>query len=587
MADQSFFSLFATFSLIELANIGAGIIDGLIVSNFFDPNTLAAVGISSPMFSISGIASGLFATGMQTMCAQELGRGNMKSLNRLFSSVFYIAAAVSAIFMTAELIFAGQLAVFFGASGKGAELAELSSAYIRGLAFGFPAIVLSIIVSAACQLDSARQRAMRATIVYSVSNIAFDMLAVALNAGVFGIGLATSLGAYVQLGYLLLHFRSKDRMLHFVKFRVSLGEMRELMLLGTEKALRRLSNVVAPVLVNKMIIFYGGSVAMTAMAVERNMLDFAGFMAIGIADALSLQVGVFYGEKDDEAIREIGNCAHRFCGRFLCSVTVLFIILSRPLAAIYTSDRGALFDMASYGVIIAGVCTPFFGLVRARVSYLRAVHRTKNMQAMIVLDSLIFPVSAAFILGRLFGAYGVLATNPVSQLMSLTAVWIYYAVKCRKPLPTPDEYMNLPKELHCAPGDVISLDIRDEDDISLVAEQIQLFCRGHKIDKKIGMKAALCFEELAVNIINFGFPKCKKQPAIDLRLVFADGELVMRLRDNCPMFDVERNIAQEISGAEDETELRLGLKMIGGLAENISYVHSLENNNVILRFLYE
>jgi cystathionine beta-lyase len=62
--DQTFFSLFMTFSLIELANIGSGIIDGLIVSRFFDSNALAAVGLANPMFSICGIVSGLLATGI-------------------------------------------------------------------------------------------------------------------------------------------------------------------------------------------------------------------------------------------------------------------------------------------------------------------------------------------------------------------------------------------------------------------------------------------------------------------------------------------------------------------------------------------
>ncbi|MCR5480277.1 MAG: hypothetical protein K6F27_10535 [Ruminococcus sp.] len=64
-------------------------------------------------------------------------------------------------------------------------------------------------------------------------------------------------------------------------------------------------------------------------------------------------------------------------------------------------------------------------------------------------------------------------------------------------------------------------------------------------------------------------------------VVYADDELVMRLQDNCPMFDVERYIAQEIDRAED---IRLGLKITGGLADDISYVHSLGNNNVIIRF---
>ena len=88
--DQNFFSLFMTFSLIELANIGSGIIDGLIVSRFFDSNALAAVGLANPMFSICGIVSGLLATGMQILCSQQLGKGNLKDMNRIFSSVFYI-----------------------------------------------------------------------------------------------------------------------------------------------------------------------------------------------------------------------------------------------------------------------------------------------------------------------------------------------------------------------------------------------------------------------------------------------------------------------------------------------------------------
>lgn len=113
--------------------------------------------------------------------------------------------------------------------------------------------------------------------------------------------------------------------------------------------------------------------------------------------------------------------------------------------------------------------------------------------------------------------------------------------------------------------------------------QIQLFCRGHKIDRKTGMKAALCFEELALNIIHFGFPECKRNPCIDFRLVISENELAMSLRDNCPMFDVEWYIAHLMDASRDDGDMHIGLKMIGSLTGNIRYVHSLENNNVILR----
>ena len=131
---------------------------------------------------------------------------------------------------------------------------------------------------------------------------------------------------------------------------------------------------------------------------------------------------------------------------------------------------------------------------------------------------------------------------------------------------------------------MISLDIRNSEDVSTVAEQIQLFCRGHKIDSATGMKAALCFEELAMNIINYGFPKCKSNPSIDLRLVYTKDEMTLRLKDNCPMFDVERVLVDKVNASEEDNTQHIGLRLIAALAGNISYVHSLDTNNVILKF---
>ena len=59
------------------------------------------------------------------------------------------------------------------------------------------------------------------------------------------------------------------------------------------------------------------------------------------------------------------------------------------------------------------------------------------------------------------------------------------------------------------------------------------------------------------------------------------------LHDNCPMFDVETYLAKEINSTDNRDKQKIGCKIIGGLAENIKYVHSLENNNVILRFSLE
>ena len=141
-----------------------------------------------------------------------------------------------------------------------------------------------------------------------------------------------------------------------------------------------------------------------------------------------------------------------------------------------------------------------------------------------------------------------------------------------------------PGVLSIGPGDIIELDVRNDEDISLTSEQIRVFCKGHKIKDSIGFKAALCFEELTSNIIQHGLPMCKKDPGIDLRMVYGPKELVMRIQDNCPAYNVERQIAMAVNDDTLNPEEKLGLKVLGGMADNIKYVHSLEMNNVILRF---
>ena len=43
-------------------------------------------------------------------------------------------------------------------------------------------------------------------------------------------------------------------------------------------------------------------------------------------------------------------------------------------------------------------------------------------------------------------------------------------------------------------------------------------------------------------------------------------------------------MAQEKSNCENEADMRLGLKVVASLVDQINYLHSLETNNVIVTF---
>ena len=501
-----FFSLFLTGALIEFSQVGAGFIDGLIVSRYLGQDAMAAFGIAYPIYSILGVVSGLLAVGMEIKCSQAIGRGNLKDFNRFFSVTVYVGSAVSVLMTVLILCFAKPFTVLLGASGSAASLQRPAADYLIGVGVGIPALIMSAILSPALQLDSGEKIIQRGALIITVADVLIDIAAVRFGWGILGIGLATAVSNYLNLFYMCTHFRKKDRMLRFVKPDVKPKEFFTMLADGSEKAIKRLANIIRPVALNIIIISYGGTAAVSALSVRNNFSGFVEIAGAGIAAATSLLTGLYYGEVNEEAIKEVNGYGRKLTLLFSGSICLLLLIFAELVARLYVSEGGEMMNMVVFAIQMLALQCPLQTLIASRIKYLQAIRRKYNMNLLIFAAQLIFVLLSSFVLGKLFGVYGILASYTVSDFLSLAAVLIFYMVKNRKVRITEKEILNLPAEFQLAPGDVISLDIRDMEDVSLVSEQIMLFCRGHQFDRKTAYYSALAVEELANNIVEHGFP---------------------------------------------------------------------------------
>ena len=584
ISHKMFLSLFRTGSIIEFSQVGAAFIDGLVISRFLGPEAMAAHGIVNPIYSILGIISGLLAIGMQTKCSQAIGRGNRKDFSRFFSITVYVGAIVSVIAAIAVICFAKPFTVMLGASGNAANLLEPASDYLWGIGLGVPAIIMEAIFAPACQLDSGRKTIQNAALIDAAANIILDVVAVKVGLGILGVALATAFARYLNLICQLTHFLKKDRMLHFVKPDIPVKEFLLMLVNGSEKAIKRASNTIRPIVLNTIIIAYGGTTAMSVLSVRNNFSNFAEILGSGIAAATALLVGVYYGEINGEAIDETDAYSKKMIGIFSGSTCILMLIFARQIAGLYITEDGEILNMATFVIRMLALQNPLQALIARRIKYLQSIHRKNNMNLLILAAQLIFVVISSVVLGKLFGVYGILASYTASDALSLLAVGIFYAVKSKKAVPTRKDLLNLPPEFDLGPGDEISLDIRDMDDVSLGSTQIALFCKGHKLNPKIANYAALSFEELSANIIEYGFPQNRSNnPTIDFRAVITEDTFVIRLRDNCPEYDVTKHIA-EVNAADADITRNIGIRIVSNVASDISYLHTFETNCVILRF---
>ena len=130
-----------------------------------------------------------------------------------------------------------------------------------------------------------------------------------LVAGMFGIGLATSVGAWLQYLVLLSYARSPKSSIRFSIRDIEWSKFGRMVTMGLPKAIRRGANMLRPLLLNRFVLTLGGSAAMSAMSI-RNSLDGMGdVVGSGIAAAVMLVVGILYGEENRVGILQICRLA--------------------------------------------------------------------------------------------------------------------------------------------------------------------------------------------------------------------------------------------------------------------------------------
>ncbi len=458
----------------------------------------------------------------------------------------------------------------------------MASEYISGIGIGIPAIVLTSIFGSALQLDNSSKIVVNGAIIEIVTDIVFDVVAIFFNWGIFGMGLATSIAAYVNLLYMwIAHFSKKNRNLHFVRAEITPAEFMKMLGNGTDKACVRLANTLRPVIVNRTIILYGGTAAMTALSAQNSYSGFLNALSFGIASAVSVLTSLFYGEINEEGISELVSFEHKMIA-FVCGViSILVIVLRKPIASLYVNEAGGIFDMVCFSFVMLALQLPIRALIDSRIKYLQGIHHLVNMNILIFAARFIVVVATAFICGKLFGVYGILASYAVSDAVTLLLVYVYYMIRSGKLIPSRKDFLNLPEDFYLHAGDLISLDIRDYEEVSLASEQLMMFAKGHGFDNRTSFHASLALQELADNIIEHGFTnKQSRDNMIDFRAVYKMDKLVISIRDNCPKYDVVAKIA-EINAEGADPGRNIGIRIISRTALNIKFLNTLEMNNII------
>jgi len=128
---------------------------------------------------------------------------------------------------------------------------------------------------------------------------------------------------------------------------------------------------------------------------------------------------------------------------------------------------------------------------------------------------------------------------------------------------------------------VISLDIRNKKDVALLPHQVELFCNGHQIERKIGCYSGLCAEEIALLLLD---SNKKEHPMLHIRVVISNGNLILRFMDDSENFRLGKLSDRLNEGGKEDN---LGMRIISAYASDIKYYKVLDINHTVISLRLE
>lgn len=559
------------------ATVGV-LIDNIIVGRYLGSDALGAMGIVGPVSLVFSAIGNICSGGGGARSAQALGRGDRNQFRLIFTTCMLFVLLIGGILTVFGLLFAPEIAMLLGAKET---LLEPATDYLYGFFLGtIPTILLSAMMCFV-RIDGSPKLPLICISVMSAANIVLDLMMVhVFHQGMFGMALATTISYVLAVATALTHFLKKDATLRLVRPKGFFKDLSQTVLTGFPTAISRISDTCKVMLLNNLLVTYVSVAAVTALNVRTTVSNFLGAVVLGIGQAATPTIGMFFGEEDRTAVKDTLKTTLRLGLLFNGVLAVILLVFPTFFAHLLGVKDMDIMNMSSVSIRLLGLGMPLQLINSALLNYYQSTKKVGMATMICVLQSLVYTVLFALILIRPMGATGVWLAFLSGEILTLLTVGLVLCIRNRKFAISLDSVLMLNKNFGGDPKDRLELSIGNSmDEVMLISSGIYKFGRNRSITQETLNQLSLYIEEMAGNVVQHAFKPGEKR-WLDLTIVDKPDRVIVRIRDNGIAFDP---LAYLSSGEERG----YGILMIHKLAESFEYRRSMGLNNLIIHLRKE
>lgn len=571
-----FFSLMPAAILICATGSINTIVDGIIASNVLGETAISAIGFTTPLLFVLTSVTTMMMSGTMILIGGYLGKGDKDSADMAFSTDLLATFTILGFISFFCLAFSPLVAKFLGASQ---EARRLTSEYIRGASLSFIPVFLATHFSSVLELEQRHLRNFLGIGVLVVTNIICDYLfVIVLPMGCFGLGLSTTVSGFAYLLVLIQYYFSSMAQLKFNLRSFKAATLLQIIKIGAPGALTQAYLALRAFVLNKTVFFYEGEIGVAAWAAVNSFGALFYAFTNGIATATRTLFSLFVGAEDRNSLKTTLKVVLTKAFPLDLALSTVLALMAPFFTRLYFQDSSS--EVYRLTMILFAIC-PFAMSFSTFSGIYSALFQCQKRMVITNIISFVEGVGGMLlsmaILCPLLGIYGVWLSWFTMDLVVVLFIVGFLLVHYKHLPRTVDEWMAIPEGFGATEDMRMNMSVHNEEDVITCSEEVIAFLSGRGVEEKKAYYAGLCLEEMASNIISYGYGNDKKNHSAVLEITDFGDRLVLRIMDDCRAFDpLERDIYFH---PEDPTK-NIGIRIVTKLSQKVEY-HRMVGLNVL------
>lgn len=435
LREENTLKLLFTYSLPVIIGLFVGasynIIDRIFIGNGVGSLGMAGIAISFPVMMSIMAFSNLIGTGATAVASIRLGEKKNDEAERVMGNALTLLILVSVVFTVFCLIFLEPILSAFGANE---EILPYAIDYTRIILLASIFMIVGSGMNNFIRADGNPKKSMLTLLIGSILNVILAPIFIfAFNWGMAGAAWATAISQLVSFIWVMSHFLLGKSVLkiRFKNLRLGGEIVGRIFALGVGSFITQIATSIQMIVVNNVMLNYGGSTPIAAMNIVNAVQTFIMLPIWGISMGIQPIIGYNFGAKDYKRVKSILVSAIVMGTAFAVIASLFIYFIPENLVAVFNQSE-ELISFGSHAMVIFLLFTPLLGVQIIGAGYFQALGKAKQSIFLSLVRQVFILIPALLILPPIFGLQGVFVSGPISDFCSAVISLAFVVVSLKK-----------------------------------------------------------------------------------------------------------------------------------------------------------